>query len=241
MRDKNNIFNYNSMKLELIIPTSISEIPLSSYQKFVELQKNSTDEEFIAQKTIEIFCGIELKQVVKMRFSDVVDLMAHFEKIFSEKPKFKHRFKIGNIEYGFIPKLEDISLEEFTNIEQLIKNFDTLHMALAVMYRPITAEVKGKYEIAPYFYSEDMGEAMKFCPLDVALSAQVFFWTLQSDLLRAIPAYLNQTIVKNPTLAREVNSLYNGDGINTITHLLEETSKQLRELENINYMKPLLS
>ena len=41
------------MKLELTIPTSISEIPLISYQKFLKMQHASNDEEFIAQKMIE--------------------------------------------------------------------------------------------------------------------------------------------------------------------------------------------
>jgi hypothetical protein len=110
-----------------------------------------------------------------MRLTDVNELLVSFNQIFNEKPKFQNRFNLHGIEYGFIPKLEDLTLEEFTNLEQLMKSWDTFHMALAVMYRPIKLEVKGTYEIHDYFYSEDMGEIFKLCPLDICLSARVFF------------------------------------------------------------------
>ena len=61
------------MRIEINVPSSISEIPLMNYQKFLKVQKNSNDEEFIAQKMIEIFCGIELKEVVKMKLNSIND------------------------------------------------------------------------------------------------------------------------------------------------------------------------
>ena len=49
------------MKLELVIPTSLSEIPLMHYQKYMVVASNKDNSDlFISQKMIEIFCGIEL-------------------------------------------------------------------------------------------------------------------------------------------------------------------------------------
>jgi hypothetical protein len=225
------------MKLELIVPTSLKDIPLKSYQTFVKMREASTDEDFVAQKMIEIFCGIELKDVVKMRLTDVNELLVSFNQIFNEKPKFQNRFNLHGIEYGFIPKLEDLTLEEFTNLEQLMKSWDTFHMAMAVMYRPVKLEVKGTYEIHDYFYSEDMGEIFKLCPLDIALSARVFFWNLASELLNAIPSYLEKELAKNPSLMNEVNSANSGGGIRSIMHLLTENLKTLDLSENENLLK----
>ena len=225
------------MKLELIVPTSLKDIPLKSYQTFVKMREASTDEDFVAQKMIEIFCGIELKDVVKMRLTDVNELLVSFNQIFNEKPKFQNRFNLHGIEYGFIPKLEDLTLEEFTNLEQLMKSWDTFHMAMAVMYRPIKLEVKGTYEIHDYFYSEDMGEIFKLCPLDIALSARVFFWNLASELLNAIPSYLEKELAKNPSLMKEVNSVNSGGGIRSIMHLLTENLKTLDLSENENLLR----
>jgi hypothetical protein len=225
------------MKLELIVPTSLKDIPLKSYQTFVKMREASNDEDFVAQKMIEIFCGIELKDVVKMRLTDVNELLVSFNQIFNEKPKFQNRFNLHGIEYGFIPKLEDLTLEEFTNLEQLMKSWDTFHMAMAVMYRPIKLEVKGTYEIHDYFYSEDMGEIFKLCPLDIALSARVFFWNLASELLSAIPSYLEKELAKNPSLMNEVNSANSGGGIRSIMHLLTENLKTLDLSENENLLR----
>ena len=225
------------MKLELIVPTSLKDIPLKSYQTFVKMREASTDEDFVAQKMIEIFCGIELKDVVKMRLTDVNELLVSFNQMFTEKPKFQNRFNLHGIEYGFIPKLEDLTLEEFTNLEQLMKSWDTFHMAMAVMYRPVKLEVKGTYEIHDYFYSEDMGEIFKLCPLDIALSARVFFWNLASELLNAIPSYLEKELAKNPSLMKEVNSESSGGGIRSIMHLLTENLKTLDLSENENLLR----
>ena len=85
------------MKLELVIPTSLSEIPLMHYQKYMVVASNKDNSElFISQKMIEIFCGIELKDIVKIKLSSINELIQHFTKIFDEKPKFKPTFKIGD-------------------------------------------------------------------------------------------------------------------------------------------------
>jgi hypothetical protein len=60
------------MKTEIVIPTTLSEIPLMNYQKFMKLVEGSNDEELIAQKSIEIFCGLNMRDVLKIKWSDVV-------------------------------------------------------------------------------------------------------------------------------------------------------------------------
>jgi hypothetical protein len=159
------------MKLDIILPDSLSEIPLLRYQKFIEMKEQSNDDEFIANKMIQIFCSIELRDVMSIK-------MEHFTKVFQEKPKFKTRFKIKDIEFGFIPKLDEISFGEYVDLENHLQNWKTYHKAMAVMYRPIKEEYKDKYSIVDYEPNEDMQELMKFAPLDVAISASVFFYNL---------------------------------------------------------------
>ena len=167
------------MKLEINVPSSLSEIPLKHYQDFLKVQADSNDEEFVAQKMIEIFCGISLKDVVKMKLTSLNELIQHFTKLFSEKPTFQRTFKIsaaeGEIEFGFIPELEEISFGEYVDLENHITNWDTYHKAMAVMYRPIVKTRKDKYDIMPYEPNKDFQELMKFAPLDVVLASSVFF------------------------------------------------------------------
>jgi hypothetical protein len=116
------------MKVEINVPSSLSEIPLKHYQDFLKVQADSNDEEFVAQKMIEIFCGIPLQDVVKMKLTSLNELIVHFTKLFSEKPEFKKRFEIiteqGKIEFGFIPELEEISFGEYVDLESHLTTWD---------------------------------------------------------------------------------------------------------------------
>jgi hypothetical protein len=228
------------MKLEINVPTSISEIPLINYQKFLKVQKNSNDEEFIAQKMIEIFCGIELKNIVKMKLTSVNELIVHFQKLFAEKPKFYPRFKIGTIEYGFIPDLENISFGEYVDLDNYLANWDDYHKAMAVMYRPVTETRKEKYNILKYNGASEFSEAMKYAPMDVAIGASIFFWTLGSELLIATLNYLQSETAKmkheHPTLVQEHNLEKSGVGIQASMDLLKETLQSTTKLLNTDYL-----
>ena len=227
------------MRIEIDVPSSISEIPLANYQRFLKVQQNSNDEEFIAQKMIEIFCGIELKDVVKMKLTSINDLVLYFNEIFSVKPKFQHRFKIGGIEYGFIPDLENISFGEYVDLDNYLANWDDYHKAMAVMYRPITETRKDKYNIFEYNGASEFSDAMKYAPMDVAIGASVFFWTLGNELLSATLSYLENEVNRmneQAILAHEPNLGKNGGGIQVSTDLLKETLQNMTKLQNTDYL-----
>jgi hypothetical protein len=229
------------MKTEIVIPTKLSEIPLKSYQEFMKVAENSNDQEFIGQKTVEIFCGLQMKDVVRVKWSDIRELTVHLNKIFKEKPKFQHTFKIKGTEFGFITNLEDMTFGEYIDLESNISNVATFHKAMAVMYRPITKKVKDRYEIFPYTGTDEFSEVMKYASLDVVMGATVFFSTLGSDLVQHTLTYLEKEMKKNPklmTLAKERNLIKDGGGTIQSMHLLKETLQSLMmlpawELENV--------
>jgi hypothetical protein len=221
------------MKTEIVIPTSLSEIPLKSYQEFMRVVEKSNDDEFIGQKTIEIFCGLKMKDVVKVKWSDVKSLTLHLNEIFKAKPKFQATFKIENTEFGFIPNLEDMTFGEYIDLESNISSVETFHKAMAVMYRPITKKVKDRYEIFEYTGTDEFSDVMKFAPLNVVLGATVFFSTLGSDLVQHTLTCLETEIKKNPkimTLAKERNLINDGDGTIQSMRFLRETLQSLMKL-----------
>jgi hypothetical protein len=221
------------MKTEIVIPTSLSEIPLKSYQEFMKVVEKSNDEEFIGQKTIEIFCGLKMKDVVKVKWSDVKSLTLHLNEIFKAKPKFQATFKINETEFGFIPNLEDMTFGEYIDLESNISSVETFHKAMAVMYRPITKKVKDRYEIFEYKGTDEFSDVMKYASLDVVLGATVFFSTLGSDLVQHTLTSLETEIQKNPkimTLAKERNLIKDGDGTIQSMRFLRETLQSLMTL-----------
>jgi hypothetical protein len=231
------------MKLEINVPTSLNEIPLKSYQEFLKVQQSSNDEEFIAQKMVQIFCGIELKDIAKMKLTSLNELIAHFTKLFSEKPKFQPTFKIGTQEFGFITNLEEISFGEYVDLENNLQKWETYHIAMSVLYRPIKFKFKDKYEIVDYNPMTEMHDLMKFTPVDIAISSSVFFWNLGSELLTATLTYLEREITKNPkiqtTLAKQLNLQNNGGGINQFMLSLQETLQDLTQSPNIDLLNVL--
>ncbi len=129
-----------------------------------------------------------------MKLTSVNELIIHFKNIFAEKPKFKPTFKIGEIEYGFITDLENISFGEYVDLDNYLAKWEDFHKAMAVMYRPIKTRVKDKYELHEYKPSKDHQELMQFAPLDVCIAASVFFYNLGNELLTATLNYLEKNL-----------------------------------------------
>jgi len=228
------------MKLELTIPTDLNEITLGQYQQFVKVKESTNDSEMLAEKMIQIFCGIQLKEIINIKYSEVIKLVAHFNKLFSETPKFTPTFKIKDMEFGFIPDLQNISFGEYVDLEENLKSWETYHKAMAVMYRPITKKAKDGYKIIDYTGADEFSDLMKYAPISVVLSSSVFFWNLGSELLRGTIHYLEQLIAKNPkmleTLAKQHNFKNNGDGIKAFMHSLKEMSQNLTKLPQWDYL-----
>ncbi len=226
------------MKLELLIPTSLSEIPLKHYQEFRNVAENSNDEEFISEKMIQLFCGIELKDVIKIKASDIGEMVQHFNKLFSGKQTFEHRFKIGDLEFGFVPNLENISWGEYIDIEKNLTSWDTMHKAMAAMYRPITKRKGEKYEIEEYNGTATYAEVMRYAPLSVVFGASVFFWSLGSELLTALMDYLEKETrgMDLTTIQNKLNLENNGVGINQYMHSLKETLHDLTQLPKNHWL-----
>jgi len=227
------------MKTEIVIPTTLSEIPLMNYQKFIKLVEGSNDEELIAQKSIEIFCGLNMQEVLKIKWSDVVGLANHFNELFQKKTEFKTRFKIKEMEFGFIPNLEEMSFGEYVDLDHNIGKVETFHKAMAVLYRPIIKKTKDTHEIMEYSGTDEFSELMKYAPLDIAMAASVFFYHLGNDLVQVSLTSLEQEMTKNKelktTIQNGLSSINSGDGIIQSMHSLKETLQSLMKLPNWEY------
>ena len=222
------------MKLQITIPTNLDEITLEQYQKFLSIAKDNPDGEFIQHKMVEIFCGIDLKDAAKISYKDVNEITTNLSNLFAQKYELKKTFKLGNTEFGFITNLDEITLGEYTDLDKYISDWDMMHNAMAVLYRPITKKLKDKYQIEEYNGSYTYCDAMKYAPVDVVLGAVVFFYTLGNELLKSTIHYLEnnkefQNIVNNHNL--EVN----GVGIHHSMLLLKEMLEDLKIFPELDY------
>ena len=73
---------------------------------------------------IQIFCGLQLGEVAKIKLKDLNGLIKHFTEVFSEKPQLIRNFKIKNIEFGFISNLENIRLRRICRFRTPLKRLE---------------------------------------------------------------------------------------------------------------------
>ena len=212
------------MKVEVYIPDTLSEITLDKYQRYLKIQENNEDENFLAIKMIEIFCGLRGDTIMSMKAKSIRDITAILSDMFNEKPPLVKEFKMGKKTYGFIPKLEDMSFGEYIDLDTYIGDMDNIHRAMNVLYRPIKQKYQDKYLIEDY--TGDDPEKMKDLPMDAVLSSILFFYNLGMDLSKTMLSSLEDN--KEINLAQYLTSEENGDGINHFSDSLKEILEDLK-------------
>jgi hypothetical protein len=219
------------MKLELTIPTQLSEIKLAQYQAFLKIAETKEDSEFLHQKMVQYFCGVDLRDIANIKHKQVMEITASINEMFKVSHKLIPRFKMGGVEFGFIPNLEEMTQGEFVDLDTYISDWQEIHKAMAVLFRPITKKVNDKYQIEDYNGSITYSEVMKHAPIDVVLGATVFFYHLGNELMNSTLTYLEE----NPqiqSLMSKHNSENGGDGIALSMLSLRETLEDLVKYQN---------
>jgi hypothetical protein len=219
------------MKLELFIPTHLNEIKLAQYQKFLKIAEQNEDSEFLHQKMVQYFCGVDLRDIANIKHKQVMEITASISEMFKVSHKLIPRFKMGGVEFGFIPNLDEMTQGEFVDLDTYISDWQEMHKAMAVLFRPITKKVNDKYQIEDYNGSITYSEVMKHAPLDVVLGATVFFYHLGNELMKSTLTYLEE----NPqiqNLMSKHNSENGGDGIALSMLSLKETLDDLVKYQN---------
>ena len=212
------------MKVEVYIPDTLSEITLGQYQKYLKIQSENEDENFLAIKMIEIFCGLRGDTIMAMKANSIKDVTMILTDMFNEKPQLVKEFKLNGRTYGFIPKLEDMSFGEYIDLDTYIGDMENIHRAMNVLYRPIKQKYQDKYLIEDY--TGDDPEVMKSMPMDAVLSSILFFYNLGMDLSQAMLNSLEED--KEMNLAQYLTSEENGDGINHFSDSLKEILEDLK-------------
>ena len=214
------------MKVEVYIPDTLSEITLGQYQKYLKLQEDNTNENRLATQMIEIFCGLRNETIMAMKANSIKDITMILTDMFNDKPPLVREFKMNGVSYGFIPKVEDMSFGEYIDLDTFIGDYENLHRAMNVLYRPIKLKDKEKYLIEDYDSKDP--DVMKDMPMDAVLSSIIFFYNLGMDLSKAMLNYLEDNEMN---LAQYLTSEQNGDGIN---HFSVDSLKEILDDLNIS-------
>jgi len=202
--------------MKLIVPSSLDEISLSKYQRYLkefEISKSQKDQEtYLSIKIIEIFCELSEDKVKQIKEEDATKVVTIILGLLNQEPKLVQSFQMEGITFGWVPKLDDLSFGEFLDLNNNIDNFDNIVSAMGVLYRPVTEYTKdGKYRVEKY-EGDKYHEILKDMPMSAVLGATVFFWNLGMDLVKSTHKSLEAQVNKMSSVPK-ANLQMNGDGL----------------------------
>ena len=232
------------MKVNISLPATLKDIPLRDYQKFLKISdenKDAEDPEFLNMKMLEIFCNVSLKEAYEMKLTDFNFALEHLSKLFQQHTPLVQRFTLEDQkgvqrEFGFVPKLEDMTLGEYVDVDTNITEWENMHKGMAVLYRPVKFQKNNMYLIEDYTADEYFHEVMKDMPLSIALGSLLFFYRLGKELSIYLVDYLKEEVTQGQSHLQKALPI-NGDGISQFTQSLEGISSSLKRLKNFRYTK----
>ena len=230
--------------MEFTIPATLRDVKLSQWQRYIDVYDKNKDEdatEFLNKKVLEIFCDIKLSDVDKIGLNVFDETLVHLSSVLNSKPELSQTFKLEGtdgvvVEFGMIPNLDKMSYGEFIDLEKYLFSDKDLHKAMAVLYRPIKFKSKDKYLIHEYEGTSYMADVMKDTPLDVAISARVFFYRLATKLGNYTMAYTLKQLQEKNQNKQDKDSVKNGETIKQYLLSLEKMLEESEKLQNFQYI-----
>jgi len=186
---------------EFKLINSWADVTLETWLKLVDFATGTKTEE--ATETIAALSDIPKKLIKELALSDVAVIMSKIAELQAKQDTtLKRIIEINDVEYGFMPDLDKISLGEYADIEQFIKNgIETnLPELMAVLYRPVKLKKNDIYIIDAYDGDITMRtEEMKKMSAEQVQSALVFFYHLGKVLSEILPLYLMERLKETKT------------------------------------------
>ena len=169
-----------------------SDVNLSTWLKLIDFETGTKTEE--ATETIAALSDIPRQLVKELALSDVANIMSKIGELQAKQDtKLKRIIEVNGVEYGFHPDLDAITLGEYADVEQFIKNgIDTnLPELMAILYRPIKEKKNDIYIIDAYDGDITMRtEEMKMMSAEQVQSALFFFYNFVKELSEIMQLYL---------------------------------------------------
>lgn len=150
------------------IPKHWDELSMKQYMGCMKILKDQSIKKELEKvvKILSVITEIDEVDIYRLPVKNINTLGLKLTKFLGTKPseELQHFVTINDVEYGFHPKLSDMTFGEWIDIDNYINAGvdDNLHKIMSVLYRPIIAKQKnGKYAIEPYEPSEEKQNTIK--------------------------------------------------------------------------------
>lgn len=182
-------------EISIVVPNSWSAITL---RKYIELTKDlkSFEGEEDAQTAAMFFhlCNLEpliLPKIDAETFLRIKDTLYSF--LSDNQLPLQQKINIKGVQYGFYPNLSKIEYGAYVDISKYneMELDEKWAEVMSILYRPITKEIGGLYEVEPYSGKLDR-EMWLDVGMDVHFGAWFFFINLSKELLKGILNYTKE-------------------------------------------------
>ena len=214
----------DTQSVSIEIPENLSDVKLSVYKKFILMATEENGDEIALYQ----FCGLTPSQQEAMKKKDLDEIRNQIGMVLAEKPNLVKSFQFKGKEYGFHPKIEDISMGEYIDLDTYLQEpYKNAERILGVLYRPITKKMFGRHSIENYDPESHNGNGFEDLSADIFLGCLLFFYRIVTDLqitfLKSLEKEKKKDMMHNP------NSVESGDGMESYIKLLKAISSDLRK------------
>ena len=171
------------------VPKTWNDLTLGRYMRIMKVLKDKEEVSDIERlvRIINCLSKIPKKHIYNLEVKSLKALGKHITSFLESEPndELQHLVTIEDIEYGFHPKLFDMTLGEFVDLETYMKDIDNnMHNIMSVLYRPvIQKDEQNKYLIEEYEPSEERANLFKkHLTVKEFNGASVFFSDLERQL-----------------------------------------------------------
>lgn len=181
--------------MKITLPAGYDELTVGQYKELWQTFESESDGTTAVRRCIEILSSLERGALNNAEFQDIDKAADKVRWLLDEPDPFtlslplQQTVKLQGVTYGFIPDWTKLTVGEYADLETYCNKglFQYLEKAMSVMYRPVTKQGAGMYNIETYESSKARQKVMLNCPMSACVSAVVFFCSIQKELASTMP------------------------------------------------------
>ena len=202
--------------LRILVPESWNEVTIEKFQDIASIEPDLPP----GIRAIELISILidEDPEVVRMTDLESLGKIASHLEWTSKLPDeawYKPVITIDGVEYGFVPRLRDLTVGEWIDMEHYIQDVNAnIHKIFSVLYRPLIAAFNDRDRIIEPYTPEDVDRRAELFRKKVMIGdvygALVFFSHIARECTRTMQDYLTREMSRSEEKTRPTKSTGEG-------------------------------
>ncbi len=168
------------------IPENWNEVSLGTYQEIANIKTES--DAIRLKETIFLLTGVDITKIPVTEINKITTNLQWLNSLPDDK-NLKTIIVIDSVQYSLIGKFESISLGEWIDLEEFIKDHvNNLHKIMAVIYRPVINGKLEDYDTESLYTRAELFEDKMF--IGDVYATMIFFFVIGMNFTKAFSTSL---------------------------------------------------